>query len=174
VGIGVRLVTEDDAATVAELLRSNRDFLAPWDPERQDDFFTDATQRELLDQALARHRKGTMTPLVIVEDEHVVGRLNINDIVRGAFQSAHLGYWVAQAANGRGVATAAVGAAVRLAFTELRLHRLQADTLLHNVASQRVLAHNGFTRIGIAPQYLRIAGRWQDNVLHQRINEAMS
>ena len=60
---------------------------------------------------------------------------------------------------------------MRLAFHELGLHRLQADTLVHNAASQRVLARNGFTRIGLAPRYLRIAGRWQDHVLHQRLAE---
>jgi ribosomal-protein-alanine N-acetyltransferase len=47
------------------------------------------------------------------------------------------------------------------------LHRLQAATLLHNSGSQRVLADNGFERIGIAPQYLRIAGEWQDHLLFQ-------
>lgn len=60
---------------------------------------------------------------------------------------------------------------IRRAFTEFGLHRLQADTLVHNGASQRVLARNGFSRIGLAPRYLRIAGRWQDCVLHQRLNE---
>ena len=58
-------------------------------------------------------------------------------------------YWVAQTSNGRGVATTAVAAVVRTAFDELGLHRLQADTLLQNVASRRVLAHNGFTPIGV-------------------------
>jgi ribosomal-protein-alanine N-acetyltransferase len=69
------------------------------------------------------------------------------------------------------VATAAVAAVVRIAFSDLGLHRLQADTLVHNTASQRVLARNGFTRIGLAPRSLRIAGRWQDHVLHQLLEE---
>lgn len=172
-GISVRLVHEDDAAGIAELLRANRTFLAPWDPERKDDFFTDDTQRTLLRTAVQRYQDGTMVPLAIIEDGSVVGRINVNDIVRGAFQSAHLGYWVAQSANGRGVATAAVAATVRLAFDELALHRLQADTLVHNVGSQTVLARNGFDRIGFAPQYLRIAGSWQDHYMHQRINDAL-
>ncbi len=42
---------------------------------------------------------------------------------------------------------------------------------MHNAGSQRVLARNGFSRIGLAPQYLRIAERWQDCVLHQRLDE---
>jgi len=35
-----------------------------------------------------------------------------------------------------------------------------------------VLARNGFVRIGVAPSYLKIAGRWQDHVLFQRVADA--
>ena len=62
---------------------------------------------------------------------------------------------------------------LRTAFDELGLHRVEAGTLVHNVGSQRVLERNGFVRFGLAPQYLRIAGRWQDHVLFQVLNPAM-
>ncbi|SDQ06236.1 GNAT family N-acetyltransferase [Quadrisphaera sp. DSM 44207] len=172
--VGVRLVTEDDAPALADLLRASREHLAPWEPERDEAHSTEAEQRRLVAAALAQHREGRTVPLVIVEDGDVVGRVTVADVVRGAFQSAHLGYWVAQARTGRGVATAAVARAVRVAFDDLGLHRLQADTLVHNTASQRVLARNGFTRIGMAPRYLRIAGRWQDCLLHQLLHEPRS
>jgi [ribosomal protein S5]-alanine N-acetyltransferase len=97
----------------------------------------------------------------------VLGRITLNNIVRGAFQSCSLGYWVRSSANGRGHATAAVALMLRTAFTDLGLHRVEAGTLVHNAASQRVLERNGFERFGLAPQYLRIAGRWQDHVLFQ-------
>ena len=60
-------------------------------------------------------------------------------------------------------------ATLDLAFGELGLHRVQAATLPHNAASQRVLTNNGFALIGVAPRYLRIAGRWQDHLLFQRL-----
>lgn len=172
-GVRVRLVSEDDAATLAELLRTNRSFMAPRSPAREDAFFTEEHQRQELAQALSRHRDGTHLPCVILADERIVGGITVSDIVRGAFQNGHLGYWVGQAHNGRGVATAAVSAVVRLAFDKLSLHRLQAGTLVHNVGSQRVLVRNGFSAIGVAPAYLRIAGRWQDHLLHQRLNERL-
>lgn len=167
----IRVVTEDDAAAITHLLRRNREFLAPWEPHREDAFFTEDVQLDQLRTVLARHQAGHAVPLLITADQQLVGRITINDVVRGAFQSAHLGYWVDQAHGGRGVATAAVAAAVRLAFEELRLPRLQADTLKRNAASQAVLTRNGFSEIGRAPRYLRIAGRWQDHVLHQLLNE---
>ena len=167
--VGIRVVSTDDAEAFADLLIRNRSFLAPWDPVRDDAYFTADGQRELLTRSLRRHRQGLDWPGVITLDEVPVGRVNLNNLIRGAFCSADLGYWVDQAHNGRGVATAAVEAVVRLAFAELDLHRVQAGTLLHNHGSQRVLEHNGFTRIGMAPRYLRIAGRWQDHLLYQRL-----
>jgi ribosomal-protein-alanine N-acetyltransferase len=69
--------------------------------------------------------------------------------------------------NGLGRATAAVHEIVRVAFEDLGLHRVQAETLLHNVRSQRLLERNGFIRFGLAPAYLNIAGKWQDHVMYQ-------
>ncbi|MCT1997556.1 GNAT family N-acetyltransferase [Brachybacterium muris] len=44
-----------------------------------------------------------------------------------------------------------------------------------NAASARVLERNGFTQIGLAPQYFRLGsagGGWADCRLFQRINPA--
>lgn len=73
--------------------------------------------------------------------------------------------------NGRGLATRAVATIVEITFGELGLHRLEAGTLVDNIASQRVLERNRFTRIGVAPRYLCIAGAWRDHVLYQRTTE---
>jgi [ribosomal protein S5]-alanine N-acetyltransferase len=100
----------------------------------------------------------------------VAGRITLNGIVRGAFQSCSVGYWVSEAVGGRGLATAALRDVKAAAFGALGLHRIQAETLVHNVASQRVLQRNGFSRVGLAPAYLKIAGRWQDCILYQVIN----
>lgn len=172
--VRLRLVDPEDAAELAALLAANREFLAPWDPLRDDAYFTPERQRADLAQALRREAEGRTVPYAILLDGRLVGRININDVVRGAFESAHLGYWVAQDVTGRGVATAAVAEVARRAFTELGLHRLQADTLVHNAASQRILFRNGFTRIGLAPRYLRIAGSWQAHLLHQLLVEDWS
>jgi len=75
-------------------------------------------------------------------------------------------------AQGQGLAIQALREAVHLAFHELHLHRVQAETLVHNLWSQRVLDRLGFARYGLAPAYLKIAGRWQDNLLYQLLTPA--
>jgi ribosomal-protein-alanine N-acetyltransferase len=82
--------------------------------------------------------------------------------------SGSLGYWVDHAHLRRGLASALVDHACTRAL-EIGLHRVDASTLLHNVASQRVLLGNGFELYGMARKYLFIAGEWQDHNLYQRI-----
>jgi [ribosomal protein S5]-alanine N-acetyltransferase len=165
-----RLIARADAAELADVLTANRTFLAPWEPLRPDSYFTADVQLAGITDTLQRHQQGLVLPLVIVDSDRIVGRITLNGIVRGPFLSCSVGYWLAEAATGRGLATAALREITGIAFGELGLHRIQAETLLHNVPSQRVLERNGFVRIGMAPDYLCIAGRWQDMILFQLVN----
>jgi ribosomal-protein-alanine N-acetyltransferase len=166
-----RLITVGDAPVLAELQQANREFLAPWSPERAPAHFTVDGQRRAIADALAQHEKGTALPHVIVCDGAPVGRVTLSDIRRGPSQSCHVGYWLSQSHNGRGLATAAVGEILDIAFGELGLHRVEAGTMPSNVRSRAVLERNGFVRYGFAPAYLKIAGEWQDHVLYQALDE---
>jgi ribosomal-protein-alanine N-acetyltransferase len=165
-----RIATVDDAPAIADLLAAHREFFAPWDPLRNDEWFTVDSQRSILEASLRGYAQGTTVPLAIVDGAEVIGRLNLNGVTRGALQSAAVGYWVSPTHQDRGFATKALADAVALAFGELDLHRLQAETLLQNTASQQVLLRNGFRPYGVAPEYLKIAGRWQDHVLFHLLN----
>ena len=162
--IEVRTLTQDDAEELTRLLVANREAQAPFKPARPDAYFTVEGQRERL--ANREHMYG------IIDDDSLIGEIALSNLVHGPFQSAILGYWVDEARRGRGVATQAVALIVELAFGELGLHRLEAATLVDNVASQRVLEKNRFDKIGVAPNYLEIAGGWQDHLLFQRTVEA--
>lgn len=169
--LDLRLIRVSDAAEISALTVRNRGFHAPFDPIRPAEYFTEVGQRGRIASLLSQYEAGTLVPLVITLDGAIAGVVNLNNVVRGSFESASLGYWVDEAAGGRGVATAAVGIAVRHAFDVVGLHRLEAGTLVTNVRSQRVLAKNAFTQYGLAPKYLKISGEWQDHVLFQRLAE---
>jgi [ribosomal protein S5]-alanine N-acetyltransferase len=166
-----RLITAGDAPVLAELLQANREFLAAWGPDRGPRYFTVGGQRQIIADALALHERGTALPHVIRCDDGVVGRVTLSDIARGTFQSCNLGYWLSESHNGRGLATAAVGEVVDIAFGGLGLHRIEAGTMPRNVRSQAVLQRNGFVRIGLAAAYLKIADTWEDHILYQLLNE---
>lgn len=167
-GLVFRELAVGDGPALAEAYTRNREHLAPWEPARADAFFTIETHERDVEASLTRLEAGLAMPFVLVDGEEIVGRVNLSDLVRGAFQNAHLGYWIDFRYTGRGLATAAVGLAVHAA-REAGLHRVQAGTLVHNAASQAVLARNGFAQFGLARRYLRIAGEWQDHVLFERL-----
>jgi ribosomal-protein-alanine N-acetyltransferase len=168
-----RLLVPDDALAIADVLRANRGFLAAWQPVRGEEYFTDDGQRQVVGTALEQHELGASVPLVILDEQaRTVGMLTLQSIIRGFFQSCSVGYWLAESAQGQGLATAALREAADVAFRDLRLHRVQAETLTYNLRSQRVLARVGFVKYGVAEAYLKIAGTWQDNVLYQLLTPA--
>src|ERR1700744_3196740 len=168
-----RLITLEDAKPLARLVTANRGYLAPWSPVQADAYFTTDGQRTVLTRDLASYERGAMLPLAIVDAGGAVcGRINLNSIIRGAFQSASVGYWVSADNAGTALARAAVADVIGLGFGKLGLHRLEAGTLLHNAPSQRVLARKGSPPFAGAESYLKIAGRWQDHILFQRLNTA--
>ena len=167
--VTTRLVATSDAPELAALLAANRTFLAPYEPFRPEEFYTAEGQRTFLEDVLRTTAAGMTLPHVIVDDGRIVGRITLSTITRGPFLSASVGYWVAESANGRGVASAALARIVGIAFGELGLHRVEAGTMVHNVASQRVLERAGFEVYGMAPKFLFIDGAWRDHRLYQRI-----
>ena len=156
----IRPFTADDADELAALLVENRAFLAPFEPTRDERFYS-------VEGQLQRLERDDQHVFVILAGERIAGAATLSHVVRGPLQSANLGYWVAERANSRGLATKAVAEVITVAFGELGLHRLEAGTLTDNLASQRVLEKNGFERIGLARGYLHIGGAWRDHVLFQ-------
>lgn len=87
-GPQLRLLTLDDAPDLAALVGRNRDYLAPWEPDRDAGYFTTEGQRAVLESALSRHQQGGELPLAILaEDGRIIGRVTLTTIVWGPFQS---------------------------------------------------------------------------------------
>ncbi len=149
--VAVRAVTLDDAPELASLYAAQRSFLAPFEPIRPDAFFTEAGQREGIREAVDLSAAGRGQRFVIEAEDRALGVIAVSNIVRGAFLSGSVGYFVAEEWNGRGIATRAVGLVRDWAFGAAGLHRLEAATLTDE--------------IGVSRRYLRIAGEWRDHVL---------
>jgi ribosomal-protein-alanine N-acetyltransferase len=93
----------------------------------------------------------------------LVGVINVNEIVRGAFRGAYLGYYGFSPHVGRGLMREGLRLVLRRAFSELGLHRVEANIQPGNTASRRLVRRLGFRREGFSPRYLKIAGRWRDH-----------
>ena len=56
-----------------------------------------------------------------------------------------------------------LGLALRRAFTDLGLHRLEANIQPVNDRSIALVRSAGFRLEGYSPRFLKIAGRWRDH-----------
>jgi ribosomal-protein-alanine N-acetyltransferase len=164
-----------DVPAILEFLAEERREMAWSAPIRPPSAYTAAGQRKAVRVAKERRRRGEgLVLLVFVKGAGpgIAGRISFSNVVRGALQAAHLGYALRAEFRGRGLMTEAVRAALRHAFDPrgLALHRVMANHMPSNRASGRVLRRLGFRREGLARDYLRIAGRWEDHVLTALVN----
>jgi RimJ/RimL family protein N-acetyltransferase len=130
--------------------------------------YTEADARsDLADQEEARLRgEGLTFALVEPGDKAVVlGGCSLDD-VRLDRGCAALGYWLASAARGRGVATHAVRLLARWAFADLGLARLELTCGPDNEASQRVAERCGFVREGLLRSQVPFKGARRDSVIY--------
>ena len=164
--VELRPFEEGDAEALLGLRLKNRTFLLPFEPQRPTNIYTLSAQR----QQIASDRDGFLTgrrfAFGIYSDDALVGRISLDNIVRGAWQNATLGYFVDHEHNGRGIATEAVKRSLGYAFGDGSLHRVQAGVMPRNGRSIRVLEKSGFRFEGLSLRYLQINGVWEDHNMY--------
>ncbi len=98
--------------------------------------------------ALAAEIGAIFTPSAwwIISGTELVGLLSITGLMEGGV--IQIGYGIAPCSQGRGCANAAIGALVVWAKGDARVRAIYAETGIDNIASQRVLANNGFVQTG--------------------------
>jgi len=114
---------------------------------------------------LKRHRSAGYAGHFLVEcsTQRLVGVVNLNEIVRGSFQSAYLGYYLFLPYEGRGYMAEGLQLVLHRAFRELGLHRVEANIQPENERSLRLVQRLGFRREGFSPRYLKVGARWRDH-----------
>jgi RimJ/RimL family protein N-acetyltransferase len=106
-------------------------------------------ERTWLDRYEAGRRDGTREAFAVVDDDgSFLGMAMAVDIDREA-REVELGYIVAPAARGRGVATAALDQLTRWAFAELDALRITLIIDVENRASARVAERCGYVLEGV-------------------------
>ncbi|MDR6226126.1 GNAT family N-acetyltransferase [Desmospora profundinema] len=164
----VRRLGMDDVEAQWRLRLENRDFLRPYDPAREEDFFSRRRQEQLIRDSLRDWRQGRSYGfgVFLPENGRLIGRVNLSNVVRGAWHNATIGYFLDQRYTGKGLMRDAVRQVLDFAFTEAGLHRVEAGAMPSNRSSIRLLQAIGFRRIGLSPRHLKVNGRWEDHELY--------
>lgn len=168
----LRLLGPEHAASVREYGLRSAEYHRAYDPIRPRDHWELAVVADRL-AVQVREARGDRSLCLFIsaksEPRHVIGAINLRNIIRGAMLSATLGYGLAPEAVGMGLMTEAVGRVVDVAFHDLKLHRVEANVMPSNGRSLAVVERAGFLREGLSPGYLNIAGTWEDHVRLARV-----
>jgi ribosomal-protein-alanine N-acetyltransferase len=155
--VDVAVPQSSDAGEFVAAVQASRSLHQPWldapDTPARFAAYLDRAARD--DQAayLIRHRHcGSL-----------VGYVNVNNIVRGGFQSGFLGYGAFASHAGQGFMTRGLRAVLGIVFGDLGLHRVEANIQPANLRSVNLVRRLGFEREGFSPDYLMVDGQWRDH-----------
>jgi len=104
-------------------------------------------------------------------DNALVGAYNFSEIVRGAFESAYLGYYAFAPLAAQGYMTEGLRLALDIAYRTLQLHRIEVNIQPINLRSVALVERVGFNCEGYSRRYVKIAGRWRDHVRYAMLAE---
>ncbi|OKI42306.1 alanine acetyltransferase [Micromonospora sp. CB01531] len=177
----LRPYRRSDAAAWSEIRRANRAWLSPWEshlPGSWDEMNSPAAFRLVHTDQRRSARIGEGMPFAVClrEDgqERLVGHLNVGSIVRRAFCSGYVGYWVDSRVAGRGVIPTAVALAVDHAFGPGGLHRIEVNIRPENRPSRRVVEKLGFREEAYHVRYMHIDGAWRDHIGYAMTSEEVA
>lgn len=166
--VSLRPPRQSDWHEWAMLRSHNSGFLQPWEPTWDPDCLTEEYYDKRFRRQVREWRDDRTYPFLITlhDSDALIGAINLNNISRGAGQQASLGYWIGENHQRHGYMTEAGRLIMEFAFTELKLHRLNAGTLPENTRSRSMLTRLGFKEEGFAARYIQIDGLWRDHVLY--------
>lgn len=166
--VTLRPLVASDYRSWREVRRRNVDWLTKWEPQRlpgHPDPVEDRSAFVVRCSARERERQvGSGFGFGVFVGPSFVGEMNLSSIQRGPFQSCYIGYWISEEVAGNGYTPESLVVAMRYAFEELRLHRVQIAIIPRNNASRRVVEKLAIRDEGIARNYLEINGVWEDHV----------
>lgn len=170
--IYLRFQTESDAVSMLGLNQRNREFFQRYLCDRNDEFYTVEHQLDRIKSGLTLMQQDQKYSfgIFLVKTDELIGDVALTEIVRGPLQTCWIGYYVDRSQNGRGYTTEAVRLVVDYAFEILKLHRVEAGVMPHNLGSIRVLEKAGFYNEGLSKKNVLINGKWEDHLHFAVVN----
>jgi ribosomal-protein-serine acetyltransferase len=167
----LRPLTGDDAGALCDTVRASMATLSQWLP-----WATPAYSRADADVWIAHCQRARESGdeyhfgVFDAASGDLLGGVGLNHRIR-AYHGAHVGYWVADAVRGRGIAVEAVRQAARFGFDTLGLQRIAIMIQPENRASLRVAVKLGAVCEGVARNAIVVAGHPHEAMVHSLVPE---
>ena len=163
----LKILDEAQAPLLHDYINQEKAFLAPWEPFRTDGYYSLETcqlrvremRRDFLED------KGVVLCFLTPNEDRMLAYTNYSNIIRGVFQACNLGYSLRESEQGKGIMQEALSAGIEYIHKEQHIDRIQASHMPRNTRSAAVLKKLGFDKEGIARDYLKINGQWEDHIL---------
>ncbi len=175
-----RLVLRSSRVTDASILREyfikNKEFLSPWEPLREDNYYSLESLEKMIKAEKVDEQRGRAVRLYIFrkgDPQRIIGFAGLTNIQYGFFLSCCLGYKLDQDYINCGYISEALKELIDLAFQKLGLHRIESNVMPSNYPSRRVMEKLGFSEEGISPEYLKINGKWEDHIHYVLLNKEL-
>ena len=155
--IYLRPVTRRDRQEFLTLMQESRDLHEPW--------INPPLTPLAFQNYLARTQRDDHEGFLVCAraTDAITGVINLNNIVRGTFLSASLGYYAVRRCAGQGYMQEGLTLVVAHAFRSLGLHRLEANIQPDNHRSIALVRRCGFEKEGLSRAFLYLAGAWRDH-----------
>ena len=163
-----------DAAALLRFELEHRAYFERWVNARDPKFYSEQGVSAAIAAAESARANDQAFQYLVIEDERIVGRVNLTAVRRRHFQCADLGYRIGEHDGGRGIASKAVALCLAQAFGPHGLGRVEAVARPENKGSVRVLERNGFRQFGHSRRSFELGGRWYDRLLFERHADAPS
>lgn len=164
--VDLRLFEDADATELQALIEANREHLARWMPWAAGQRLEDS--RRFIRRSRAQLTANDGLQAAIVIDNVIAGVIGFHAI-DWSHRSTSIGYWLAEAAQGRGMMTEATRVSLEHAFRTWELHRVEIRVAPDNHRSAAIPNRLGFTIEGRLREVERLGERYVDNVVYSML-----
>lgn len=156
--IKLELLSLDDAEQLLRFELENKGWFETYIPPRDQEFYSNEGVQTHIEHFLLEYKCHQLLPLIIKTSiGTIAGRLNFTnvDLRKG---TAHVGYRVGKAFTRKGIAKRALARGM-FVLKERGIKRIFAYAEVNNMASQKVLTSNGFTKVRVVEDYAKLHGK---------------
>lgn len=157
------------AEEMAAVVLENIDRLKPWMPWATDEYSVDSA-KEYIQRTLKEFAEDGRFSATILLDDKIVGPVGFHNLDK-VNKFAHIGYWLAKDAEGKGIITKSCRVLIDYLFQEMDLNRIEIDCNVENTKSRAVPEGLGFKFEGILRQIEFHQGKFGDWAVYAMLKE---
>jgi ribosomal-protein-alanine N-acetyltransferase len=163
----LKILNESNASEVLDFYQRNQAWFDLYEPEKPNDFYTEAFINKILRAETKAFLDGTHVRLFLYDtlvSDNIIGTISFSNIKNLPFRSCCIGYKIDKKYQRHGYGRKMLTMALKIMVIERGMHRIDAYISPENEASIALATRLGFINEGTAYAYVQLHGTWQDHL----------